>query len=59
MIATKNNIHMQINNEFRSGYLYLSMAYNDSKYSKMAKEKIESGMELFDRLIPANQSSER
>ena len=50
---------MQINNEFRSGYLYLSMAYNDSKYSKMAKEKIESGMELFDRLIPANQSSER
>ena len=59
MLAAKNNIQKQIDKEFRSGYLYLSMAGNDSKNSKLAKEKIESGMEFFDKLMAVNQSSER
>lgn len=46
-----------ITNEFRSGYLYLSMAEKDTKYSDLAREKIESGMRFFDEYIsPPNQS---
>lgn len=59
MISIENKIQQQITDEFHSGYLYLSKADEDSKYSILAKEKIESGMEIFNKLVAANQSCER
>lgn len=59
MFLTMNELQEQITNEFRSGYLYMTMSENNTKYSELAKEKIESGMEIFELLMAANQSCER
>lgn len=43
-------IEETINNEFRTGYIYLSMADENNEYSTLAKERIENGMKFFNFL---------
>ena len=41
-------VQEHIRNEFYAGYVYLSMAEYNNDYKNLAKEKIESGMRIFD-----------
>ncbi len=61
--AINNIINEQINKEFYSGYLYLSMSahlrelglFGFAHWTKMqAKEEVEHGLKLFDYLIERN-----
>ena len=45
-ITDYNELLEKITDEFRSGFIYLSMANETNKYDKLAKEKIESGMKI-------------
>lgn len=51
---SKTVLHELLNNEFHSGFIYLSMADETNKYSELAKEKIEEGMKIFETLQSSN-----
>lgn len=40
-------LYKQLTNEFRSSFIYLSKANESEKYIELARNKIESGMKLF------------
>ena len=46
MISNNNELLEKITDEFRSGFIYLSMAIETNKDDELAKEKIESGINI-------------